>query len=138
MRVVLAVGVLCGACGGDVGGPITRIGRLTECAVPPDAVRVHDHLEGDAETFVMFAKVVIPKGRMEAFVASCGFQAAQLQPGYDHHEMRPDEPPRWWNIPDRQLGRGARREAEGFASELVSVERDTDFAIYVRSSGRAP
>ena len=127
-----------GACGSDATGPQARIQRFTGCSVPAGAVRVHEHLGGDASRFVMHAKVVIPKAAIDDYVASCGFDRAALVEGFDHHGMLPTEPLTWWTPLDRQLGRGARIEVEGDVRELVAFERDTDFAVFVRAEGATP
>lgn len=135
MRSLCCLLLLIAACGEEATGPLARIEQTTGCVVPPGAVRVHDHLGGDAETFVMHAKVVIPKSRIDDLVRSCGFSAEELQVGYDHRGMRPEEPLTWWNPPDRQLARGAARTDEHGLREILVVERDTDFAVYLRASG---
>ncbi|MBX3250963.1 MAG: hypothetical protein KF901_27550 [Myxococcales bacterium] len=138
LGVALALGVTALGCGEDVGsGPQARIRHFTGCEVPAGAVRVHEHLSGDAERFVMYAKVVIPKGAVGAYVASCGHRRDHLRSGYDIGAMAPDEPLAWWTPPDRQLVRGGKVESDGVVHELFEVERDTDFAVYVRVEGRA-
>lgn len=141
-RVVRAIfacaAMLCfAACGSDATGPQARIQRFTGCVVPGGAVRVHETLGGDATRFVMHVKVVIPKGAIDDYVTSCGFERAALQAGYDHHGMLPEDAQPWWTPLDRQLGRGARIEIDGDVRELVAFERDTDFAVFVRSEGEA-
>lgn len=133
MRFVLLV--VLAACGSsEASGPIGRIHRFTGCEVPPGSVRVHDHVGGDETTAIIHAKVVMPKPAIDDFVRSCGFERAALQPGFDHHPMRPDESLPWWNPPDRQLGQGAERTSSDGSAQIVVVERDTDFAVYVRAT----
>jgi hypothetical protein len=135
---VALTSLLLGACGSDATGPQARIQRFTGCVVPAGAVRVHESLGGDAARFVMHAKVVIPKPAIDAYVASCGFDRAALEEGFDHHGMLPTESLPWWTPLDRQLGRGARIEVDGDVRELVAFERDTDFAVFVRAEGVTP
>lgn len=120
-----------------VGGPRARIEHFTGCVVPSGAVRVHDEVGGTADQFVVHAKVVFPKAAFPAFLASCGTSEAELQPGYDTHPMLPASPIRFWNPPDRQLNRGVALTRDGRTVEIVTVERDTDFAVYLRSVGRS-
>lgn len=123
--------VLLCACGSsESSGPITRIHRFTGCEVPPGAVRVHEHVGGDATHAVIHAKVVIPKPTIDAFVASCGFERGELVSGFDLEPMRPDEPLPWWNPPEPRVGFGGSR---GDAAIFV-VERDTDFAVWVTNA----
>ena len=119
------------ACGSsEVSGPIARIHRFTGCEVPPGAVRVHEHVGGDADRAVIHAKVVIPKPTIDAFVSSCGFERGALVSGFDHSVMLPEESLPWWNPPEPRVGFGS---SSGDA-EIFVVERDTDFAVYVRAT----
>ena len=130
MRVVCALVLLVGCGSSEASGPIARIHRFSGCEVPPGAVRVHEHVGGDAERAIIHAKVVIPKPTIDAFVSSCGFERGALLSGYDHESMRPDEPLPWWTPPNPSLGFG---ESRGDA-EIFVVERDTDFAVYIRAT----
>ena len=133
MRVLALVALLgCGS--SDASGPIARIHQFTGCEVPPGAVRVHENVGGDETRAVIHVKVVIPKPTLDAFVRSCGFERDALRTGYDHHPMRPAEPLVWWNPPDRQLCVGASQSEGANTREIVVVERDTDFAVYLRAT----
>ncbi len=136
MRALCCLMLFVSACDEEATGPLARIERTTGCVVPPGAVRVHDHLDGDAQTFVMHAKVVLPRSRIEDFVRSCGFGMQELQVGYDHRSMRPSEPLDWWNPPDRRLTRGAAHTHGSVLREVLVVPRDTDFAVFLKASGR--
>lgn len=125
------------ACGSDAGGPIARIERATGCVVPPGAVQVHDHLAGDARTLVLYAKVVLPKSQVDAFLRSCGFSVDDLRSGYDPRAMAPEEPLRWWNPPAPSAAAGASHVGEAHRSELLVAERDTDFVVFLKSVRRA-
>ncbi len=137
-RALRASALLLGAGGGEdsSGGPRARILAFTGCHVPSGAVRVHDHIGGDAEQFVVHAKTVIPKEQLPGMLESCGTTDGALQRGYDTHPMLPEAPLAWWSPPDRQLVRGVRLEQGSRVVEIVAVERDTDYAVYLKSVGR--
>jgi len=132
----LVLGLL--GCAEEPSGPLARVARWTGCAVPAGAVRVYDHLAGDARTFVMHAKVVLPKSRIGDFLSSCGFSVEELRRGYDPRAMAPREPLRWWNPPEPEWAAGAVRVDGDRRREILVVERDTDFAVFLRATGVAP
>ena len=140
MRVAssLALVVLFACAGTPSGGPRERVRDFGRCAVPPGTIQLHDQLDGDAESWQYFAKIVMPPSRFEGFLRTCGLEIEDLHLGHEHAHLGPrdarGELRAWWVLPEPNAVAGV---SERYRQVLI-VERDTDVAAFIVASNPSP
>lgn len=127
------------ACAGaPAGGPRERVREFGGCAVPPGTIQLHDQLDGSAESWQYFAKIVMPPSRFEEFLGTCGLGIGDLRLGHEHAHLGPrdasGEIRSWWVLPEP----GAVAGMSGRYRELLIVERDTDVAAFIVATNPSP
>jgi hypothetical protein len=137
LRTLALLGLL--ACAGTPsGGPRERVRDFGGCAVPPGTIQLHDQLDGSAESWQYFAKIVMPPLRFEGFLRSCGLEIEDLHLGHEHAHLGPRDSSgalrSWWVLPEAN----AVARMSGRHRELMIVERDTDVAAFIVASNPSP
>lgn len=127
------------ACAGTPsGGPRERVHDFGGCTVPPGTIQLHDQLDGSAESWQYFAKIVMPPSRFEGFLATCGLEIEDLRLGHEHAHLGPrdasGELRTWWRLPEANAVAGM----SGRYREVLIVERDTDVAAFIVAMNPSP
>jgi len=134
----LAASLLSACASSSSGGPRERVLRYGGCTVPSGAIQVHDQLDGDAESWRYFAKIVMSPSRFEDFLGSCGLEITDLRLGHEHAHLGPrnaaGERRLWWRLPEPAAVAGVSARYR----ELMVVERDTDVAAFIVATDPSP
>ena len=95
VRPLLALlGVLClVGCSEPVDTPSARIGLFTRCHVPSGAIQAEDRIEG-AEHAEAWARVLLRRDKVDAFVESCGYHPPLDEDYRDDVFIARHDP--WW------------------------------------------
>ncbi|MFK8000017.1 MAG: hypothetical protein AB8H86_10485 [Polyangiales bacterium] len=137
LSLILAAGLI-GCAGTPSGGPRERVRDFGGCAVPPGTIQLHDQLDGSAEGWQYFAKIVMPPSRFEGFLSTCGLEIDDLRLGHEHAHLGPRDANgtlrSWWRLPEANAVAGM----SGRYRELLIVERDTDVAAFIVATNPSP